>query len=593
MNTVKQSLPLPDIDGILRRAAKGRYRSILDGKDAYEQICVIPEHVERTAVTTPDGNMVSNVIQQGDCNTPATYQALMNHIFSAYIGRFMDVYLGDIIIYSDNIKDHIEHVKLVVDILQREKLFLGKDKLQFLCQEMKVLGRIVDDDGICMDPDKVDALSKWKTPTNRDLLRGFLGAAGYLANDIDCIRIPMGILHTLTGDTVPFRWDHTHQRAFKDIKRLTVQCCDHHRRPLEYGQDHKPINVITDGCVTGIAGVVSQGKDWKNAKIAAFYSAKLNSAQQNYPVHEIEMLAGVETMLRHCDILQGVRFTWYTNHKGLVHLMNQKALSGRQARWLEKISEFNFDVVYVPGADNILSDALSQLYANDEAGIVRARSEYTYHDVIDNDILSTHLISMPVLVGMEGEGKNLLTEHSGELEIPIGTADADADGSRISDPGHQSDQAQETLPDSGVIPKRAYQQKAHLPAKTGRPETSKEFAARVSRNFVLNGPQQRKEGEGGNTQKKLTIKIPPRKRNDTTPKDKSQIIDKGNSPDLEQVRDRQFSDQSKKLKELVKTLNPVSLIEMMAGGREPIDLLASIRNKYTKDTVLAPIVENP
>ena len=96
----------------------------------------------------------------------------------------------------------------------------------------------------------------------------------------------------------------------------------------------------TDGCAIGISGLVSQGLDWKSVKIAAFYSAKLNSAQQNYPVHEIEMLAGVETMLRYMDILQGISFQWLTDHKGLTHLLNQKNLSGRQARWLEKISTF-------------------------------------------------------------------------------------------------------------------------------------------------------------------------------------------------------------------------------------------------------------
>ena len=90
-------------------------------------------------------------------------------------------------------------------------------------------------------------------------------------------------------------------------------------------------NNPTDGCGTGIAGVVSQGADWRTASVAAFFSAKLNSAQQNYPVHEIEMLAGVETMLRHQDILQGVRFNWYMDHKGLIHLLEQKNLSGRQA----------------------------------------------------------------------------------------------------------------------------------------------------------------------------------------------------------------------------------------------------------------------
>jgi hypothetical protein len=116
MNTVKMSSPLPDIDMVLRCMASVKYRSLLDLKNAYEQIHIIPEHVERSAVTT-DRNMVSLIVQMGDCNTLAVYQALMNHIFSTYIRCFLDVYLDDIIIYSDMFKEHMEHVKLVIDIL--------------------------------------------------------------------------------------------------------------------------------------------------------------------------------------------------------------------------------------------------------------------------------------------------------------------------------------------------------------------------------------------------------------------------------------------------------------------------------------------
>jgi len=89
--------------------------------------------------------------------------------------------------------------------------------------------------------------------------------------------------------------------------------------------------MVTNGCATGISGVVSQGPKWKTAKVAAFYSAKLNPAQQNYPTHEIEMLVGIETMMHYRDLLQGARFKWITDHKGLIHLLNQKNLSGRQA----------------------------------------------------------------------------------------------------------------------------------------------------------------------------------------------------------------------------------------------------------------------
>ena len=203
-NTVKLSSPLPDIDEVLRRVAAKKFKLVLDLTAAYEQIRIIPEHVERSAVSTPDGNMVSLVLQMGDCNAPATYQSLMNYVFSPYIGRFLDVYLDDVIIYSDTLEEHVNHCKLAMDILNKEKLYLSKKKLRFLPDELKLLGRIIGSDGIRMDPEKVDDVLAWKTPTNRDLLRGFIGSVGYLADDIPNIRIPLGILSAITGDKVPF-----------------------------------------------------------------------------------------------------------------------------------------------------------------------------------------------------------------------------------------------------------------------------------------------------------------------------------------------------------------------------------------------------
>ncbi|KAJ3558319.1 hypothetical protein NP233_g11531 [Leucocoprinus birnbaumii] len=217
-NTRKLSSPLPDIDGILRRVASAKYRSTIDLADAYEQIRVKPEHVDRTAMATPSGTMISLVMQQGDCNASATFQMVMTRIFAPYIGDFLDVYLDDIIIYSNSLEEHVRHVKTVIDILEKERFYVSEHKLHFLEKELRILGRFVSDEGIRMDPDKVDALNKWKVPTNRDLLRGFLGSAGYLADDINGVRIPMGVLSELTGDTVPFRWEYTHQRAFEDVK---------------------------------------------------------------------------------------------------------------------------------------------------------------------------------------------------------------------------------------------------------------------------------------------------------------------------------------------------------------------------------------
>jgi len=94
----------------------------------------------------------------------------------------------------------------------------------------------------------------------------------------------MGVLHGLTGDTVPFRWEFTHQRAFDNIKHLISKGQNLWRIPLKYGTNQEPIYLITDGTATGISGVVAQGPSWKTTTVAAFYSAKLNPAQQNYPV---------------------------------------------------------------------------------------------------------------------------------------------------------------------------------------------------------------------------------------------------------------------------------------------------------------------
>ena len=479
---------------------KGKYRSIINGQDAYEQIRIIPKHVDRSAVTTPDGNMLSMVIQIGDCNAPATYQALMNLLFSSYIGRWMDIYLDDIVIYSDTLEEHVEHVKTVLEILQRKKFYLSKGKLHLLCREMKILGRIVDDDGIHMDPEKVDRVLHWKVPTNRDLLRGFIRSAGYLADDIYKVRVPMGVLSAITGDTIPFCWTHTEQHAFEQIKDYVQACAGHRRVPLSYGKDAAPIWYMTNACINGIVGVIAQGRDWKTAQIAVFFSTKMTSTQQNYPVHEQEMLASVEGMLRYCDILQGTRFMWLTDHKGLLHLYKQKNLSGRQAHWLEKISEFDFEIEYVPGVENVLPDALSRMYSNDAPGTVRAASEYAQLADAGIESALASLVSMPVVVGLEAgavapavrasarPNKGVPRECLDPVPLAPGPSRALSTAAGISRKPREQ-RGDDTLHKQRHGPL--------LPAETGRPETAAEFAKRVRNRFVLCGPRERPVGGNG------------------------------------------------------------------------------------------------
>ncbi|EJC97308.1 DNA/RNA polymerase [Fomitiporia mediterranea MF3/22] len=183
-----------------------------------------------------------------------------------------------------------------------------------------------------MDPHKVDSIQQWKVPTNKDLLQGFLESVGYLAPNIPQLHISTGILSKIAGETAFFRWTFTEQQVFDQIVKLVLDFRHNHRIVLDYSKNAPPINIVTDTLASGIGGIVSQGHDWKDSKIAAFFSVKLNPAQQNYPVHNVELLAGVETMLRHKNLLQGMHFFWYTNHRALEHILRQPVLSGRQAR---------------------------------------------------------------------------------------------------------------------------------------------------------------------------------------------------------------------------------------------------------------------
>ena len=350
--------------------------------------------MNRTIFTTPDGTMESLVMQQGDCNAGATYQTLMNHIFASYIGVFVYVYLDDIIIFSDSIKEHVDHIRIVFDILRKEKLYLGPSKMQFFAEELRILGHVVDDKGISMDPHKVDKVLNWKTPSNKDLLQSFIGAVGFLAPDCKGIRIPMGFLSGMTSESRPWRWDDTAQRSFEEVKEIVSDHRNSRQKALDYTEGAPPIWVTTDGCLTGGGGYVSQGEDPDNANVVGFWSGKWNPAQQNYPVHEQELLALIETLKCFRGILHGTKFTVRTDHKGLTHLKTQRDLSHRQHRWLDVINEFDFDIQYIPGDTNGLVDALSRIYSDEPEGVECTDSEYVMDldEPIKGKLLRTHLV---------------------------------------------------------------------------------------------------------------------------------------------------------------------------------------------------------
>ena len=407
LNTRKMASPLPDQQDILMNICRHRYRTLIDGKDAYESIRIAPEDVDKTLFNTPDGTMVSNVMQQGDCNAPATYQTLMNHLFSEYIGKFVEPYLDDIVVYSDTLEEHVQHVRIVLDILRKNRLYLSTlDKLHFFATDLPILGHRVDSKGIRMDPHKVDQIIKWKTPTNKDLLLQFIGAAGYLAGNCPNLRIDSAVLSTLTSAGKKWRWGPTEQRAFESMKENIQRYRDLHRVGIDYhtNLEERPVNLIVDASQTGGGGVITQGT-MHQFDIIVFWSGKFNKAQQNYPVHERELLAIVESLKRYRHLLMGITFNIYTDHKPIEYLMTQKQMSARQQRWVDVLSDFSFNIRYIPGETNVFADALSRLYSNEPNGIVRAESEYIHELDVPDIPTSLQSLSRPLITGRAADAE--------------------------------------------------------------------------------------------------------------------------------------------------------------------------------------------
>ena len=117
----------------------------------------------------------------------------------------MDIYLDDLVIYSDTIEDYMRHLRTIINILCKEKFYLSEHKMQLFQKELKILRHIVNNQGIRMDSHKVESIKQWKVPTNKDLLQGFLGSVNYLTLNILQLHITTGILFKIARDTVFFR----------------------------------------------------------------------------------------------------------------------------------------------------------------------------------------------------------------------------------------------------------------------------------------------------------------------------------------------------------------------------------------------------
>ena len=354
--TVKNSYPLPRIDELFDRLQGAKVFSKIDLRSGYHQIRIHPDDVPKTAFRTRYGHFEFLVLPFGLTNAPATFMHMMHDIFRPLLDRCVLVFLDDILIYSRNEAEHEQHVREVLELLRRNKLFAKESKCEFFRQRVEFLGHMVDASGVHMMHDKVKAITEWPTLTSVADVQSFLGTVGYYRKFVRMFSEIATPLTQLLQKESPFVWGTDQQKAFDALKQAVSE------QPVLILPDPSlPYVVTTDASGYAVGAWLSQDQG-RGLQPIAFLSKKMLPAERNYPVHEQELLAIVLALKEWRHYLSGVSFTIrvVTDHKSLVYLRTQPHLSPRQTRWMELLEQFNFTIEYQEGKNNVVADGLSR-----------------------------------------------------------------------------------------------------------------------------------------------------------------------------------------------------------------------------------------
>ena len=354
--TIKNRYPLPRIDDLLDQLSQAKYFSKLDLTSGYWQMRVKDEDIHKTAFTTRYGQFEFMVMPFGLCNAPASFQHLMNSIFQEFLDDFVIVYLDDIMVYSRTHEEHLKHLDIVFSKLRDNQLYAKLKKCEFMKTSVEYLGHIVGNNSIKPDKEKTKAIEDWERPRNSKEVMAFVGLANFYRKFVNNFSKRTLPLTNIMGKNKEFKWDKEQEDSFNDIK-VALTNTPVLKLPTREGR----FKVHTDASDYAIGAVLEQEDvNEKTIKPVAYFSKKLQGAQTRYATHVKELYAIVKALECWRHYLEGVNFDVYTDHFSLQYLRNQSELSKLQVRWMEKLSTFDFEIIYKPGRTNIVADALSR-----------------------------------------------------------------------------------------------------------------------------------------------------------------------------------------------------------------------------------------
>lgn len=353
--TERDAYPLPHIPATLDKLRGAKYLSTIDLKSGYWQVPLSPDSRPITAFTVPGrGLMQFRVMPFGLHSAPATFQRLLDTVLGPELEPKVLVYLDDIIVVSSSFEEHLKLLAEVFRRLRHAKLRPNPEKCHFCRNELRYLGHVINRQGIHTDPEKVEAITAWPTPTTLRKVRQFLGVASWYRRFIPDFSAMAAPLTSLTKKKARWRWTEDEETAFRRLKEAlttapVLACPDFSRRFV----------LQTDASVHGLGAVLTQNFE-EGERVIAFASRTLNGAERNYSATELECLAVVWGIRKLRNYLEGYQFTVVTDHQSLKWLQRLEEPTGRLARWLFELQQYDFDLRYRKGQLNKVADALSR-----------------------------------------------------------------------------------------------------------------------------------------------------------------------------------------------------------------------------------------
>nr|GFA19151.1 putative reverse transcriptase domain-containing protein [Tanacetum cinerariifolium] len=304
--TIKNRYPLPRIDDLFDQLQGSQYFYKIDFRSGYHQLRVRKEDIPKTAFRTRYGHFEFTVMSFSLTNAPAVFMDLMNRVCRPYLHKFVIVFIDDILIYSKSKEEHEVHLKLILELLKKEKLFGKFSKCEFWLQEVHFLGHVVNSKCIHVDPNKIIAVKNWKSSKTPTEIHSFLGLAGYYRRFIASFSKIAKPLTLLTQKNKMFEWGDEQENAFQTLKDML---CNALILVLFEGVDDFVVycDALNQGKVNVVADVLSRKERVKPRRVRALsmtihssIKAKILEAQSEASKNTstpTEMLKGLNKQL--------------------------------------------------------------------------------------------------------------------------------------------------------------------------------------------------------------------------------------------------------------------------------------------------------